>query len=177
MSATTTATTTVQTTLIAKASTVPSAQAPKRQDKQEDVDVYDEIEIEDMTYDSALQIYHYPCPCGDRFEINIDSLRDGEEIADYGRRKDKAEMILRQTEAALKDLRAWIEQQGFEGRVQVFSNKMNAGFFDVEWAATLNVIKKVFGNTDVKWTVVVVDDKQPHSIRVPDPKESKLELR
>lgn len=34
-----------------------------------------------MTYDSTLQIYHYPCPCGDRFEIGIDDLRDGEEIA------------------------------------------------------------------------------------------------
>lgn len=35
----------------------------------------------DMTYDTTLQIYHYPCPCGDRFEINIEDLRDGEEIA------------------------------------------------------------------------------------------------
>lgn len=43
--------------------------------------IYDEIEIEDMTYDSTLQIYHYPCPCGDRFEIGIAELRDGEEIA------------------------------------------------------------------------------------------------
>jgi diphthamide biosynthesis protein 3 len=43
--------------------------------------IYDEIEIEDMTFDSTLQIYHYPCPCGDRFEINIEDLRDGEEIA------------------------------------------------------------------------------------------------
>ncbi|KAK4977415.1 Diphthamide biosynthesis protein 3 [Elasticomyces elasticus] len=43
--------------------------------------IYDEIEIEDMTYDPTLQIYHYPCPCGDRFEISIDDLRDGEEIA------------------------------------------------------------------------------------------------
>lgn len=34
-----------------------------------------------MTFDETLQIYHYPCPCGDRFEINIDDLRDGEEIA------------------------------------------------------------------------------------------------
>lgn len=34
-----------------------------------------------MTYDSTLQTYHYPCPCGDRFEINIEDLRDGEEIA------------------------------------------------------------------------------------------------
>lgn len=43
--------------------------------------IYDEIEIEDMTYDAALEIYHYPCPCGDRFEIGIADLRDGEEIA------------------------------------------------------------------------------------------------
>ncbi|EXJ74538.1 dimethylaniline monooxygenase (N-oxide forming) [Cladophialophora psammophila CBS 110553] len=47
----------------------------------EDLDIYDEIEIEDMTYDATLQIYHYPCPCGDRFEISIDSLREGEDIA------------------------------------------------------------------------------------------------
>ena len=43
--------------------------------------IYDEIEIEDMTFDPKLQIYHYPCPCGDRFEIGIADLRDGEEIA------------------------------------------------------------------------------------------------
>jgi len=43
--------------------------------------IYDEIEIEDMTFDSTLQIYHYPCPCGDRFEIGISDLRDGEDIA------------------------------------------------------------------------------------------------
>jgi len=41
---------------------------------------YDEIEIEDMTFDSALQIYHYPCPCGDRFEISLSDLRDGEDV-------------------------------------------------------------------------------------------------
>ena len=34
-----------------------------------------------MTFDSTLQTYHYPFPCGDRFEINIEDLRDGEEIA------------------------------------------------------------------------------------------------
>ena len=47
----------------------------------DDLNIYDEIEIEDMTFDETLQIYHYPCPCGDRFEINITDLRDGEEIA------------------------------------------------------------------------------------------------
>ncbi|KAI9791817.1 MAG: Diphthamide biosynthesis protein 3 [Peltula sp. TS41687] len=43
--------------------------------------IYDEIEIEDMTWDDALQIYHFPCPCGDRFEISIADLKDGEDIA------------------------------------------------------------------------------------------------
>lgn len=41
---------------------------------------YDEIEIEDMTFDANLQIYHYPCPCGDRFEISLGDLRDGEDV-------------------------------------------------------------------------------------------------
>ena len=47
----------------------------------DDLNIYDEIEIEDMTLDENLEIYHYPCPCGDRFEIAIADLRDGEEIA------------------------------------------------------------------------------------------------
>jgi diphthamide biosynthesis protein 3 len=47
----------------------------------DEANIYDEIEIEDMTFDTNLQIYHYPCPCGDRFEINVADLRDGEEIA------------------------------------------------------------------------------------------------
>lgn len=31
-----------------------------------------------MTFDPTLQIYHYPCPCGDRFEISLDDLREQE---------------------------------------------------------------------------------------------------
>ena len=42
---------------------------------------YDEIEIEDMTYDAATTLYTYPCPCGDQFEICLADLRDGEEVA------------------------------------------------------------------------------------------------
>ena len=60
-----------------------SKQGPteSQQKEEEEADIYDEIEIEDMTYDRTLQIYHYPCPCGDRFEIAIASLKDGEDIA------------------------------------------------------------------------------------------------
>ncbi len=46
----------------------------------EQLSIYDEVEIEDMTYDETLQIYHYPCPCGDRFEIALYDLMDGEDI-------------------------------------------------------------------------------------------------
>ncbi|KAJ6502252.1 zf-CSL-domain-containing protein [Mycena sanguinolenta] len=42
---------------------------------------YDEIEIEDMAWDEAKGVYHYPCPCGDRFEISRRQLADCEDIA------------------------------------------------------------------------------------------------
>ncbi|CAE7107579.1 unnamed protein product, partial [Rhizoctonia solani] len=42
---------------------------------------YDEIEIEDMTWDDSKQVYHYPCPCGDRFEISRAQLGNYEDIA------------------------------------------------------------------------------------------------
>ncbi|WVQ80843.1 diphthamide biosynthesis protein 3 [Cryptococcus sp. DSM 104549] len=42
---------------------------------------YDELEIEDFAWDPVAKLFHYPCPCGDRFEISKGQLRDGEEIA------------------------------------------------------------------------------------------------
>ena len=36
--------------------------------------LYDEIEIDDMSFDEETKTFHYPCPCGDRFEIYIDDL-------------------------------------------------------------------------------------------------------
>lgn len=44
----------------------------------EEISVYDEVEIEDMDYDEALQTYFYPCPCGDRFQIALADLQDEE---------------------------------------------------------------------------------------------------
>lgn len=37
--------------------------------------------LQDMTFDPVTQLYHYPCPCGDQFEIALADLQDGEEIA------------------------------------------------------------------------------------------------
>lgn len=46
--------------------------------EEEEISVYDEVEIEDMTYDEMMQTYYYPCPCGDRFEIALADLQDQE---------------------------------------------------------------------------------------------------
>jgi diphthamide biosynthesis protein 3 len=48
---------------------------------EEEEGFYDQVEIEDMTFDPALQSYWYPCPCGDKFWVAIDDLRDGQDVA------------------------------------------------------------------------------------------------
>ncbi|CAI5721703.1 unnamed protein product [Peronospora effusa] len=45
------------------------------------VAVYDEVEIQDMEFDKEEQVFYYPCPCGDRFSIDLEELHDGEDIA------------------------------------------------------------------------------------------------
>ncbi|OLY82117.1 Diphthamide biosynthesis protein 3 [Smittium mucronatum] len=45
------------------------------------MNVYDTVEIEDMEFDEDLGLYKYPCPCGDVFQITLDELYDGEDIA------------------------------------------------------------------------------------------------
>ena len=42
---------------------------------------YDEVEIEDFEWDPLRQLYHYPCPCGDRFQIALTDLMAGEDVA------------------------------------------------------------------------------------------------
>jgi len=34
-----------------------------------------------MTWDAKAKVYHYPCPCGDRFEISKHQLAECEDIA------------------------------------------------------------------------------------------------
>ena len=45
------------------------------------MNVYDEIEIEDMEYYPEIMTFFYPCPCGDRFQISLEELECGEDIA------------------------------------------------------------------------------------------------
>lgn len=42
---------------------------------------YDEIEIEDLEFEKESEIFHYPCPCGDRFQISRKELESGEDVA------------------------------------------------------------------------------------------------
>lgn len=43
--------------------------------------VYEDVPLASMTFDAEDQKYTYACPCGDLFEIYLDELYDGEEIA------------------------------------------------------------------------------------------------
>ncbi|XP_034487488.1 DPH3 homolog [Drosophila innubila] len=42
---------------------------------------HDEVEIEDFEYDEEEEMYYYPCPCGDRFQVSKEELMEGEEVA------------------------------------------------------------------------------------------------
>ena len=44
--------------------------------------IYDEIEIEDLDYEEYEETFYYNCPCGDRFMITLEQLREGEDIAE-----------------------------------------------------------------------------------------------
>ena len=43
--------------------------------------IYEDVPIGDMSYDADEQLYQYQCPCGDLFEITLEELYDGEDIA------------------------------------------------------------------------------------------------
>ncbi len=40
-----------------------------------------QVEIEDMEWSEELQGFTYQCPCGDLFQITVEELAAGEEIA------------------------------------------------------------------------------------------------
>mmetsp|Transcript_26309 Transcript_26309/g.53908 ORF Transcript_26309/g.53908 Transcript_26309/m.53908 type:complete len:107 (+) Transcript_26309:124-444(+) len=43
--------------------------------------VYEEVKLAEMRFDSDQLMYFYTCPCGDLFEISLEELHDGEDIA------------------------------------------------------------------------------------------------
>mmetsp|Transcript_8793 Transcript_8793/g.19922 ORF Transcript_8793/g.19922 Transcript_8793/m.19922 type:complete len:107 (+) Transcript_8793:119-439(+) len=43
--------------------------------------VYEEVSLADMRFDEEQLMYFYTCPCGDLFEISLEELHDGEDIA------------------------------------------------------------------------------------------------
>eukprot|EP00501_MAST-03F_sp_TOSAG23-6_P000604 GSMAST32.ASY1.ANO1.625.1 assembled CDS len=46
-----------------------------------DGSVYEDIKISAMRYDEEEQMYFYTCPCGDEFQIGLECLWDGDDIA------------------------------------------------------------------------------------------------
>lgn len=42
---------------------------------------YDKIDIVEFEYSPELEMFSYPCPCGDKFTITLDDLKAGETIA------------------------------------------------------------------------------------------------
>ena len=46
-----------------------------------DMSIYEEVQLSDMRFDEDQQTYFYECPCGDLFEIALEELHDGEDIA------------------------------------------------------------------------------------------------
>ena len=43
--------------------------------------IYEDVPIGDMSYDADEQLYQYQCPCGDLFEITLEELWDGDDVA------------------------------------------------------------------------------------------------
>eukprot|EP00890_Picochlorum_soloecismus_P002629 jgi/Picsp_1/3367/NSC_06205-R1_diphthamide biosynthesis protein 3 len=43
--------------------------------------LHDEVELEDMDWNEELQAFTFQCPCGDLFQISLEELAAGEEIA------------------------------------------------------------------------------------------------
>ena len=43
--------------------------------------MYDEVEIEDLDFEADNQTFYYPCPCGDKFQITLEAIGRGEDIA------------------------------------------------------------------------------------------------
>ena len=45
------------------------------------MEVYDEIEIEDMEWNEDDLKFYFPCPCGDQFTISLVELKKEKDIA------------------------------------------------------------------------------------------------
>ena len=42
---------------------------------------YEEVPLSELSFDAAEQKLRYPCPCGDLFEMLLDDLISGKDIA------------------------------------------------------------------------------------------------
>lgn len=43
--------------------------------------IYEDVALTDFRYDTDALMYYYNCPCGDLFEISLEELHEGEDVA------------------------------------------------------------------------------------------------
>lgn len=43
--------------------------------------IYEDVELQDMSWNEEEQGFFYPCPCGDQFFIEAVDLLDGQDLA------------------------------------------------------------------------------------------------
>ena len=43
--------------------------------------IYEDVPLEDFRYEEDEGMYYYTCPCGDLFEISLEELHEGEDVA------------------------------------------------------------------------------------------------
>jgi len=42
---------------------------------------YEEVDLDDFDFNKETRTFYYDCPCGDKFQISLEELEDGEEVA------------------------------------------------------------------------------------------------
>lgn len=99
--------------------------------------MYDEIEIEDMTYDPDMQIYHYPCPCGDRFEIGLADLRDGDDVGVCPSCSLMIRVIYEMVSTGLYNYGCWAGTRNGEGKVEC-----EVGGWGVGWGVGVGAMSR-----------------------------------
>ncbi|VDM31287.1 unnamed protein product [Hydatigera taeniaeformis] len=113
--------------------------------------LHDEIEIEDMEYDEDEQLYHYPCPCGDRFEIYKADLEMGEDIA----RCPSCSLIIR----VIYDLDTFLQRTEDEKNTGVISDVFrNCTDFFIQVLASMSSVLEKKAEIDLIRSVFTSDE-------------------
>eukprot|EP00924_Labyrinthula_sp_SR-Ha-C_P014741 maker-scaffold_43-snap-gene-0.2-mRNA-1 protein AED:0.25 eAED:0.25 QI:70/0.66/0.5/1/1/1/4/0/98 len=48
---------------------------------EENETIYDTVPLDSMAFEKSIDVFNFPCPCGDKFEIGVDDMLNSESIA------------------------------------------------------------------------------------------------